>query len=88
MPPGAREYRKNAEMMPPGEQEYCQNAEMMPSGEREYSKNAEMMPPGAWEHCNDPCGVDPKQSLGQKILNSMAMLPESGLVAAGLGSSR
>ena len=37
---------------------------------------------------NDPCGVDPKQNLGRKILNSMAMLRESRLVAAGLGSSR
>ena len=39
-------------------------------------------------YLDDPCGVDPKQSLGWKILNSMAMLRESRLVAAGLGSSR
>ena len=30
LPPGALEYRKNAEMMPPGALEYRKNAEMMP----------------------------------------------------------
>ena len=30
MPPGALEYRKNAEMMPPAALEYRKNAEMMP----------------------------------------------------------
>ena len=43
MPPGALEYRKNAEMMPPAAREYRKNAEMMPPGEREHRKNAEMM---------------------------------------------